>query len=206
MGRKDRSGMSGGSYTQYDTAGKSMKGLGLDNGGETDRWMGSLSPEETQAVSDYTGSAYEELNDALRRERDFDDDGNFDYPELDRQLEKAIDKFNLERNTTFTRGSSAALLGGAGTVEEINAMKGSIVHDRAYTSSSAHTGGGFDGEVIYHIKTPKGKGIGAYVRGLSHFKNEDEFLFNKGSAFKVLNAYEDSWGQVHCNLRYMGRF
>ena len=205
MGGRSSSFGGGSGYTQYTTQGQSMKGLGLNNGGEADRWMGDLSPEETQAVSDYTSDAYEELNEALRQERDFKG-SSYNYPELDRQLEKAIDKFNLEHNTTFIRGSSSALLGGAGTVEEINAMKGSIVHDKAYTSTSAHTGGGFDGEVVYHINTPKGKGIGAYVRGLSHFKNENEFLFNKGSAFKIMNAYEDNWGQVHCNLKYVGRF
>lgn len=197
------------SYTEYATPSEAMAALGLGNGGETDQWMNGLSKAENKAVYDYSGDAYEELNAALREGRDFkktDDYGNpYDYKNCDTQLEQAINKFTLNTPTTFIRGSNAGLLGGASTVDQINAMVGNVVHDPGYTSTSAHTGGGFGGKITYHINTPAGKGIGAYIRGISMFSGEDEFLFNKGSAFKVTGAYETSNGQVHCNLEYVGR-
>lgn len=209
MARKGSSGMSGG-YAQYGTVHASEIGLGYGTGGATDQWESALDDAEYQAVEDYCGNYYEELNAGLREGREFDEFGpdgeRYDYNDLDSTLEAAINKFNLDTPTEFIRGSSAGLLGGANTVDAINAMVGNVVHDPGYTSTSAHVNGGFGGKIIYHIKTPAGTGIGAYVVGISPYgEGENEFLFNKGSAFKVTGAYEGSYGQVHCNLEYVGR-
>lgn len=199
MGRKGSSGIQPVVYTNYDTPQESKKGLGLGNGGATDQWIKTLNLDERSAVNWYTGSAYEKFNDALRN----GDPLNKTQAKNDQLLQSAMDKYTLDKPTVFHRGSSSDLLGGAHTVDQINAMVGSVVQDDAYLSTSAHSKGGFGGEIKYHINTPAGKGIGAYVISLSQFPHENEFLFRKGSAFKVTGAYEEN-GQVHCNLEYIG--
>lgn len=78
-----------------------------------------------------------------------------------------------------------------------------VVQDKAFMST-ASAGSGFGG-LTYHILTPPGKGIGAYVRPISKYKGEKEFLFNHGSAFVIKGAYKDEYGSLHCNLEYIGR-
>ena len=91
-------------------------------------------------------------------------------------------------------------------MQDIQARIGDVVMDKAFVSSSAVKGQGFYGEVKYHIKTPAGKGIGAYVDPISMHKgsSESEFLFQRGSKFRIVGAYEDSYGNLHCNMEYAG--
>lgn len=213
MGRKAAaSGMSSGGFTKYASLKASEDGLGLGNFGETDRWMGSIDSDEEAAVDDYSGDAYKWLNKALRKDVPFDSDPDdegydpdFDYESIDKNLESALNKFTLEKPTEFVRGASASLLGGAKSVDDINKMAGSFVRDAGYMSSSATASASFDAPVKYHIKTPAGTGIGAYIKGFSQYPSENEFLFNKGSAFRIDGAYQDATGQIHCNLTYVGR-
>lgn len=189
-------------YAEYGSLSESQAAMGYGNGGEADKWQASLTKSEESAVKYYTGSGFTNLNDALRY------GGTMTTYEKnkDKYLEQALNKFNLEKPTTFTRGSTADLLGGASTVTEINAMKGQLVVDKGYTSSAVSANKGFTWKpIIYHINTPAGKGIGAYVSGKSAVGvGEDEFLFNKRSAFVVKGAYEEG-GKVHCNIDYYGR-
>ena len=190
-------------FTQYQTVAESEQGLGYDNGGEADRWEQSLSNAEYQAVADYSGSDFRSLNSGLRKGKEKELDDHFQSVNVN--LESALDKYTLEKPTTFVRGSTADLLGGASTVEEINAMAGSIVVDKGFTSSSATVSGAFSGEIKYHIDTPAGKGIGAYIRGISEYGiDENEFLFNKGGMYRVKGAYKE-YGDVHVNIEWIGR-
>ena len=189
-----------GSYAQYNSESESDNAMGLHNGGEADKWMKSLNPDERNAVEAYSGSTYITLNDALREGTA---SSMSDYhKDIDKNLETALSTFTLDKPTTFVRGSTADLLGGASTVAEINAMKGQIVIDKGYTSSS--TVRAFSSDIVYHINTPAGKGIGAYIKGLSHYTTENEFLFNKNSIFTVKQAYQKG-SQVHVDIDYYGR-
>lgn len=191
-------------YEEYKTVKESENALGYGNGGETDKWMAGLSEAEKEAVRKYTGSSYSDMNSALR-EDDYDNLSGYLKKRIN-NLEAALDKFNLEKPTVFVRGSGTELLNGASTVAEINAMKGQLVVDKGFTSSSATAKGSFDWKpVIYHINTPSGKGIGGYVRGISGYGSfENEFLFNKGSAYVIKRGYEEN-GQLHCEVDYYGR-
>lgn len=201
MGRKGSSGMKPITYKVYDTAKESYKGLGYTNGGATDQWMGKLTNDEKAAIVMYTGPSYINFNEALRK-------GTPLLPHqeaMDKGLSSAIAKYELTEPTVFIRGSSTHLLGGANTVDKINAMAGQVVSDDAYLSTAAHSKGGFTVAIKYHIHTPAGKGIGAYIVGLSQIKKENEFLFDKGSAFKVMGGYMDEKGRLHCDLEYVGK-
>lgn len=189
-------------YATYSSAGEADAAMGLGNGGEADKWQSSLTNDERSAVENYSGSSYYTLNEALRDGTTGDLKGF--YKDMDKNLESALNNYTLEKPTTFVRGSSADLLGGASTVSQINAMKGQMVMDNGYTSSSATKG--FSDDIVYHINTPSGKGIGAYIKGLSYHKTENEFLFNKRSVFVIKNAYQlSSYGSVHVELDYYGR-
>lgn len=210
-GRGSGSNMRSTPPIEYGSIEDAERGLGFRNGGETDKWMQSLTTDEFEAVADYSDSYFAEINESLRKGRpfqtgrqDYDDDG-YDYNKTDKNIETALGKFNLEKPTVFIRGSDSRLLGGASTVDGINAMVGKVVHDRGYTSTSTNKEGIFESPMIYHISTPSGKGIGAYISGVSYWdKGESEFLFNKGSAFKIKGAYKEG-SKVHVNLDYVGR-
>lgn len=191
-------------YKMFDAEGSTAEKqaddfLGYGNGGETDRWLGEITSAEQSALTKYTGSYYVHLNEAMRN----DEGLTTTDKNAIKKMESAMDKYELKETMVFTRGSSADLLGGADTVEAINAKIGQVVQDKAFMSTAA-AGTGFGG-ITYHILTPPGKGIGAYVKPISKYKSEKEFLFNHGSAFEIKGAYTDDYGLLHCNLRYIGR-
>lgn len=187
-------------YTTYGNMAESKKGLGLGNGGATDKWLGGLSKEEADSVRKYTTSAGSKLNRSIRHDVPL----TKSQQSIDDGLQSAISKYKLDKPTTFTRWGGPSLLGGADTVEAINSKIGQVVHDKSYTSASA-TSSSYSGKIAFHINTPAGKGIGAYVQPISAHKSENEFLFNRGSAFRIAGAYTGNGGQVHCNLEYIGR-
>lgn len=205
-GRGGPGGLS--NYTQFYDKDIARNALGEGNGGEADTWVSNLSYDESSIVVKYTGSYYREFNKALRSAKG-------DETQVSRQmlgersnLSSAISKYRLKHGTIFHRSSSASLLGGASTVAEINKLVGSVVVDHGFTSATttySKGGGTMFGDIQYHISTPKGKGIGAWVRPISKHKSEEEFLFNYGSGFRVDGAYESSSGVVHVNLTYLGR-
>ena len=201
-GRGSASGLSGSGFTTYTDVKSSASALGLGNGGETDKWMAGLTDKEHKSVKRYTKSWYVDINDHLRGI----EPGSSVIKNDVKNMEQAINKFNLQNPTVFHRGSSASLLGGANSVADINKMAGQVVVDKGFTSTSATSGKGFTYKPIqYHIQTPAGKGIGAFVQGISGYgATENEFVFNHGSGFKILGAYQKH-GQVHVNMRYVGR-
>lgn len=204
--RLGRASAQNSAYTQgvYSNVGASEDGLGLHNGGETDRWMASLSSSEYDAIYGYTNSDFIPINQHLRA-------GDvWAGSALEQQIaniESGINGFNLQKPTVFHRGSSDSLLGGGiNTAEDIRSKIGQVVVDNGFTSTSATASQNFGGHIVYHIKTPAGKGAGAFVQGISRYgKGENEFLFNHGSGFKIVGGYEDTHGQLHCNMEYVGR-
>lgn len=183
------------------TAGKASMDakMGWKNGGVTDQWLADTTAAEKKGVKHYTGMNYHSMNSHLRNGTSISSAD----AEAITQTTDALKKGVLDKPTIFHRGSTADLLGGASTVSEIQAMIGQIVSDKGFGSSSASTSGAFGGKIAYHIKTPAGKGIGAYVRSISTYPGEMEFLFQRSSAFRVVGAYEKG-GKVHCNLEYVG--
>lgn len=207
-GRGSASGFT--EYKQYYDKSDAQSGLGDGNGGETDTRVMSLGADEKSSIIKYTGSYYRELNKTLRTRQDKVRDSAKGTFKTDRDnIEAGINSYTLQRPTIFHRSSSASLLGGVTSVDQINAMAGSVVVDHGFTSTTttyATGGGSFFGDIQYHISTPKGKGIGAFVRPISQHKTEEEFLFNYGSAYKIVNAYKSKSGYVHVNLQYVGRY
>lgn len=86
-------------------------------------------------------------------------------------------------------------------------MVGSTIVDKGFVSTSSLDKGGFvlKAPIKYHIQTPAGSGIGAFIKGISKHKNENEFVFNSGSAFQITGVYQDAKKKTHVNLLYLGR-
>lgn len=169
-------------------------------------WLTETPLGDLKGVRHYTGSSYYEINESLRNN--------------DPSILKGADKKAIIGTTEALkngvvpepfiahRGSSAHLITGTAscTLQDIQERIGEVVADKAFVSTSAVKGSGFGGQVLYHIKTPAGKGIGAYVDPISMNKGgaESEFLFQRGSKFRIVGGYEDSSGMLHCNLEYVG--
>lgn len=186
-------------------------------------WENDTSSLEQNAFYSYSmNSVYSALNNNLRtgspltqKQRD-----------VVKNVKSAIAKFELKEPIMMHRKSTLDLLGidpgnyvtgGSHTeyaddiAKQINDMvKASSgnwqVQEKAFTSASPNEGSFYHTgqSVQYHINTPKGKGIGAYMAKYSHFENESEFLFDSGSKFKVTGAYVKA-GVVHVNMDYDGK-
>ena len=140
-------------FTFYESQdGSADAGMGLGNGGETDQWQQGLTAEEFAAVRDYTTAGFKAMNQALRS-------GGAVTPAM-AALTQALDRFTLSHGIITHRVSTADMLGGARTVDEINALIGHVVSDSGFTSSSVGFGA-FDAydDVAYHIRVPKGAHI-----------------------------------------------
>lgn len=182
---------------------KTLSEKNVDTAMVNAKWEKELTDTEKRAIERYTSvdGVAEDINGNLRRGR---------RPGTDIEaLESALDKGYLKQNTIFHRVGDSTLLGEARTVSEIKAMYGQVVHDKGFGSTSATPNSskypGKQDRIAYHIKTPQGRGIGAYVKNHSDYGWENEFLFNRGSVYKVEGAWKDIDGLVHVNLAYAGR-
>ena len=134
-----------------------------------------------------------------------------------RKIEKALDKSEVKVPFVAQRISTGDLLGipDQPTVEQIQSLVGKVFTDRAFVSMDPvskedykfyglnNTGMSSSSVVSYHIRIPKGKGIGGLAN--QGTMTASEFIVNRGSRFKVLGAYIGEDGLVHCNLEWVGR-
>lgn len=137
-------------------------------------WRNNITSSELDATIEYTGSAYTSINNALRK-------GTGHYKDTIDEIDKSISKFNLKQNITVYRGVSSAAFGGA--LPEV----GTILQDKGFMSTTVKksVAADFDKGYILKINVPKGKGRGAYVRSVSNYSYEYEFLMKRSSKLKV---------------------
>ena len=164
-----------------------------------------LTNDEYDAIGTYTGYKYEDINDYLR-EGKMGTGEDEEIEEIVRNAEAGISKYKLTENLVVSRKStddifrsliSEAFPNGVrlestyhsdidSFVNTINKFAGSLVHDKAFTSSSTsrHI---WHGSVWFEIKLPKGTNC-AYVNPMSHNKGEMEVLINRGARYRVVSA------------------
>ena len=168
-------------------------------------WENRLTDDQKHALDMYLNrdNAYRDINNALRKGQD----ASPETQKLIDNLGAALDDSYLKQNITVTRRSGASLLGGADTPAKIREMYGKVVVDPGFASSTAKVDSGAYANtrpMEYHIKVPgRTRGVGAYVQDLATFE-EHEFLFNRGSAFRILGSYSRG-GKTHVNMEYVGR-
>lgn len=140
-----------------------------------EKWRDNITSAELDATIEYTGSAYTSINNALRKDTGY-------YKDTINEIDKSISKFNLKQDIIVYRGVSSAAFDG-GVIPEV----GTILQDKGFMSTTVRksVASDFDKGYILKINVPKGKGRGAYVKSISNYPNEHEFLMKRSSKLKV---------------------
>lgn len=168
-------------------------------GGAGGRVGGTLQENDSQsigvtdraALADYTGSGHAEINTALRGDAPIDKD----IEDRASALSSALAKLPNHR-ATVTRGVTL-------TPAQISRYTpGSIITERAFTSSSSNPAKAFGGNAIFTIYSKSGKDVHA----LSAFPYEAEVLFDRGTRFYVDNSrYREDLGRWVISLVEIAR-
>lgn len=156
---------------------------------EVKTWVGdyeveyikALTNDERDAVKDYTLVGYSGVNRYLRGKSE----ASPEDLRLIEELDKAISKFTLKDDILVYRNVGRDALPPYGF--DIMDLVGKEYNDKAFMSTSVLKDGAFSRyDVMLEITVPKGKGNGAYINGLSTFKDEEyEFLIKRDATFKI---------------------
>lgn len=179
----------------------------------------------TYAIVDYTGNSYRYLN-SLSRDRRY---ANMTTDEMIRDLQnraaagevssydvqrvvdihKALEQGTVTEAFVGYRGAGYSLLFGNSrkrSFAELQKLVGTTVRDTGNMSVSMVKGTEFKRDVLYEVKVPSGKGIGANIMGISNLgTSETEFLFNNGAYYKIVGVTKMSNGKPKVTLEYIGR-
>ena len=124
-----------------------------------------------------------------------------DLVEMGKNLESAINKFDLQDNIKIYRRAEISLL----KYFEKILQSGGIFQDDGFTSCTALKIGSTDNEIEIVVLVPKGKGYGAYIAPLSAFPEECEFVLNHGTIFKVRSIDEVTPKNFRVVIEVVGR-
>lgn len=161
-----------------------------------DFWDNDLSANERQAVVNYTGSDYREMNSVLRK-------GEYDSLHKISRTRKNIDgttsaleKSTIADDVTLWRGmGSKNTLARSLNVSRSDLSQmvsdGSIVGrrftEKGFSSTGVIESSGWDKEVFLEIYAPAGT-KGMYVAPISNFKRENELLLQRNTTYEILKA------------------
>lgn len=199
-------------YTTWNSQHGSEKDLQID----IDKWNKAKSKAAHDALYKYTGSFYTTSNKILRNSqnkglsvdevmRNAVNRGDTSFVDWLKNMDAGLSSYNNNIAFIGYRGAGYSLLGGSKTFDQLKAMVGKTVHDTGHMSISTVSGHEFDGSVLYEVRVPKGKGIGAYVGQLSQHKSEAEFLINRGTIFKIVKVRREN-GQPVVTLDIYGKY
>lgn len=160
-------------------------GTGSGDEGQAETWVKSCSFVQRAAVNDYTGDAYEPVNNYLRgiwneekASEEIDEVGEFQLKEEIKLIDEAIEKYNLEEAITVHRTCEQEF------VDQLEV--GATFHDDGYGSTTVVDQVIASGNVYMEIDVPAGQGVGAYVDGISEKKGEEfEFLLARGANYAI---------------------
>lgn len=164
-----------------------------------------ITPGELDAVGDYRGSGYHEINRFLRKgeaeARQFlvDDGQSSGYikrrlneiPDVADRIDRAVARATLDRDVVLWRGMSTKSLG------DLDRLTGTIITDNGFASTSLHqrvadsfvgyaAEEGKDAAVV-RILAPRGANA-LPVDTLFGQSWEEEFLLPRGSRFRVISV------------------
>lgn len=147
-----------------------------------EEWSKNLTAEEKEALRDYLGDGYREINKHLR-------DGN-KPTERENHITNAISRFELNENIVVWRGTSNKVWEEVLEREYLE-IGDTFILDRGYTSTSIDKNitTSFARGVLFKIKVPKNKGFCAYMECLQVYE-EKEMLFKPNVKFKFLGEID----------------
>lgn len=160
-----------------------------------DDWLQKVTEEEERGVIMYTGSTYRSMNAYLRGLKTAEDVGQRIVKYVD-WCASALEKASTPCDMIVRRGDNYNMLKDLGidfSKGNLENIKGSLVESKAFLSTSPDPRGGFDNDIEYVVKVPKGS-QGMYVDSISQNEGEKEFLLNRGGKFIVedVEYYSDN--------------
>lgn len=165
------------------------------------QWQESLSAQEKSAVYDYTGEAYENINQVMRGQASAFAAGNRETAAL---LRGALSKAKIPEECVVYRGASLEALGAYQHLSD-QELIGKTIRDRGFMSTSLREKDSFGGKVKLKITVPKGAN-GAYVGYISQYgHNESEVLFCDGQVMKITGVTRSAFGKRTIHARILLR-
>ena len=167
---------------------------------EAEVWWDSLSRSEKEAIRYYTGSAYREMNRALRS----NSVAGSGYEAKIQAAASGLRKYTSTSDVVVRRGSSfgslESMLGAESGhsaswwISHKDQFINSMASDRGFLSTSPAPSGGFDDIIEYRILVPKGSPA-PYIANYSKFSSEQETLLPPGSQHRVIDIVEKDDGR-----------
>ena len=140
-----------------------------------------LTREEGESMGAFFRRRREAQKDPVRKAKEYYDK----IQELEKSnnvLSDALAKYNLKDDIKLYRAVDSNAFGGL----ELDDLVGTIYKDFSFMSTSPTLDSSYvNKNIIMELFIPKGTGRGAYIKDLSNFKEEREFLLEKGSAFEI---------------------
>jgi len=139
-----------------------------------------LDTEERQALSDYAGQAYVDVNESLRTGAKMTPENRLLVETMDDAFEKASTDHEMTVYRSVVSGFWQPLVG--------NVKPGDVVTDKSYTSTTTNPEGvkRFGSHTV-EIKVPKGaKAIP--MDGISKYEHESEVVLGRGTQFEVVST------------------
>ena len=171
-------------------------------------WLSNLSEEEYYSLQKYTGSFYRVVNSHLRNQTQPPLEGE-ELEDMNQEIQNitdAIDKSEVKKGVRVYRQ-----VRGLNLVDVLKecADKDMLWEEPGFMSTTVIRGSfkasGILGTLHLQIDIPKGKGIGGFVKEISRHPEENEFLLNRGSRFKVLDVTKDPKLGMVAHLKLVGR-
>ena len=167
---------------------------------EAEVWWDSLSRSEKEAIRYYTGSAYREMNRALRS----NSVAGSGYEAKIQAAASGLRKYTSTSDVVVRRGSSfgslESMLGAESGhpaswwISHKDQFINSMASDRGFLSTSPAPSGGFDDIIEYRILVPKGSPA-PYIANYSKFSSEQETLLPPGSQHRVIDIVKKDDGR-----------
>ena len=117
-------------------------------------------------------------------------------------LDEHIKEYELTDNIVTFRGVDYDAFG-VETFKDLQKKVGDLYNDKGFVSTSPNIRGAFKNNVKMIINVPKGKGNGAYIRNLSIYKREYEYLLPRDSTFVINSVEQDEYGYAVVRLTYI---
>lgn len=158
-------------------------GVSEEDDKPTTKWQNKLTWDQTTSLTDYTGSGYQPINNYLRGTWDKAEAkdafiGQHTLDQTIKYMDSGLAKAKLDTPITVYRTCEREFLD--------KLQEGSIFHDEGYGSTSVLPIPVASGDVHIEIDVPAGKGVGAYMEGLSWKEGEEfEFLLARGADYYV---------------------
>lgn len=185
--------------------------LKLSNLKELEKWQNdyyeansgvSFSKADNPNISTYSGGAYSAINAVERGgdsyEKAIKSYGNLDkYKKISEGVSSELSKFKLTTDLNVKRvvGDVNYITGNGSSIDEMIACIGKTYTEKGFTSTTIAQdaqlpfGGLKDTQTVLDIVVPKST-RGAYIYKMADNPAEFEFLIDKGTTYKILDAGE----------------